>query len=59
MDKEVVPWRCKGVDRLLILVWDYFRLHQRKNGKVTMEVAVPKIHILRHNKCTDMIQRVL
>ena len=42
MDHEAVTGHCKGVDWLLHFSWDHFGLHQGKNGKVTMEVEVPK-----------------
>ena len=42
MDQEVFPGRCKSVDWLLNSSRDHFGLHQGKNGKVTMEVEVPK-----------------
>jgi hypothetical protein len=60
MDHEVGPGLCKAAtDWLLKLSRDNFGLHQEKNGRGTIEVEVPKIQILRPNKCTDMVQRVL
>ena len=59
MDQEDVPCCCKSDNWLLNSSGDYFGLQQRKNGRVTMEVEVPKIHTLRHSKWTYMIQRVL
>ena len=59
MDNEVGPRLSKATDWLLKLSWDNFGLHHEKNGRGTMEVEVPKIYILRPNKCTDMVQRVL
>ena len=57
MDQEVVREHCKRVD--WVLSRDHFGLHQGKNGRVIMEVKVPKIHISRPNKCIDIVQRVL
>ena len=59
MDHEVVPGHCKSVDWLLNSSQDHFSVHQGKNGRVIMKVEVPKVHISRHNKCTDMVQWVL
>jgi hypothetical protein len=40
---------CKSVDWLLNSSQDHCGLHQGKNGRVTMEVEVPKWHILSPN----------
>ena len=59
MDQEVVQGCCKSVDSLLNSSHDHFGFHQGKNGIVMMEVEVPKRHVLRPNKSTDMVQQVL
>ena len=56
MDHEVVQGRNKSIDWMLSLSWDHFGLHQENNGKVTMEVKVPKQHILRRDSYIDMVQ---
>ena len=52
-----------GVARALIGCWNRPRTTsvytKEKNGRVTLEVGVPNIHISRHTKCINMVQRVL
>ena len=43
MDHEVVPGQSKNIDWLLISFRDNFGLHQRKNGRGTLEVEVPEL----------------
>ena len=43
MDHEVGLGLCKATDWLLKLFRDNFGLHQKKNGRGTMKVKVPKI----------------
>ena len=60
MDHEVVPRPCKICDWLLNASRDHFGLHQgEKNVKVTMELEIPKRHILRPTLYTDMVQRAV
>ena len=59
MNYEVRLGRCQRVNWLLNSSWEHFSLHYKKDGKGTMKVEVPKIQLSRHNKCSDMVQRVL
>ena len=59
MDHKVVPRSCKICDWLLTLCQDHFTSHHGKNVRVTMELEVPRRHLLRPTLPTNTIQRVL
>ena len=54
MDHELVPRPSKRCDWTLKLSWDDLGLHQGKNGRVTMEVEVPKKQYLSPILSIDM-----
>ena len=59
MNHEVVPRPCKICDWLVDSSRDHFGLHQGRNIRMTMELEVPKRHILRPTLSTNMVEWVL